>query len=232
MLLFFEWEPAVDISVCCLNLCMCFSPSLCGKNLTSIPYQQTTQHFLFSPPSSSLCFVYSPWSSPTPSFLSSLPQTHSDLAAICVPASYCRVYHPSICLYSLQRVLVLFGEAKENSNVEGTPHQATQMDHRAFTWTKGMPHIENVRGIQLHKTECYENIVFCLFWILHPGWIIHKYKEQTNTYFRVVQRGAKVSLVWGRFRLVGVEIVWKINLTRQNLCSSSSTSPPLVRYQN
>lgn len=126
MLLFFdgsEWEPAADINVCCYNVCVCVF--LVGKTwpqfLTSKPL---SVFFFFLPSSSSsLCFVYSPWSSPTPPFLSTLPQTHSDLAAVCAPAAYRCVYHPSICLYFLQRELVLFGEAKENSDVEDTPHQ-------------------------------------------------------------------------------------------------------------
>lgn len=103
----------------CVCVCVCVAhPVFVGKNLTPIPYQQTAWHFFFfSTPSSSLCFVYSPWSSPTPPFLLTLPQTRSDLAAVCVPASYCCVYHRRICLRSLQRAFVLFGEAKGNSDV-------------------------------------------------------------------------------------------------------------------
>lgn len=100
--------------------------------------------FSFSSLPSSLCFVYSPRSSPTLSFpppssptLSTLPQTRSDLAAACVPTSYRCVYPPCVCLNSPQRELALFGEAKENSNVEDTPRRRPRWITALSHGTKG-----------------------------------------------------------------------------------------------
>ena len=44
-------ENQLQTSMCAgrMRVCVC-SSSLCGKNLTPIPYQQTAQHFLFFPP--------------------------------------------------------------------------------------------------------------------------------------------------------------------------------------
>lgn len=105
-------------------------------------------YVLFTPLEAAQLSPSPPPSSPT---LSTLPQTRSDLAAACVPTSYRCVYPPCVCLNSPQRELALFGEAKENSNVEDTPPPAAQMDHSAFARNKGMPHIQNLGDVQLHK---------------------------------------------------------------------------------
>lgn len=116
--------------MCAHRMCLRFSHQVfLGKTwprfLTKLSRIFFSYLSVFSTPSSLLCFVYSPWSSPTCPFFfsSSLLQTHNDSFATCVPASDCCVYHTSICLHSPHRELVLFGEAKENSNVDSTPHQ-------------------------------------------------------------------------------------------------------------
>lgn len=135
--------------MCRLNLRVCvFLKAFCGKNLTPIPHQQTAPRslfffFFFLPPFLIMfCLLPSkqpdsllpPPSSPT---LSTLPQTRSDLAAACVPTSYRCVYPPCVCPNSPQRELALFGEAKENSNVEDTPRRRPRWITALSHGTKG-----------------------------------------------------------------------------------------------
>lgn len=134
--------------MCRLNLRVCvFLKAFCGKNLTPIPHQQTAPRslfFFFSLPPFLIMFcllpskqpdsLLPPPSSPT---LSTLPQTRSDLAAACVPTSYRCVYPPCVCPNSPQRELALFGEAKENSNVEDTPRRRPRWITALSHGTKG-----------------------------------------------------------------------------------------------
>lgn len=53
------------------------------------------------------------------------------------------VYHPSICLDFLQRELVWFGKAKENSDVEDTPHQHPRWVTKLLYGPKGC-HTSNI----------------------------------------------------------------------------------------
>lgn len=86
---------------CAVCVCVSHQVFFCGINLTPIPYHQTAQHFLLSPPFLLIMFCLLPLKQPSSPSLSTLPQTHSDRAAIYVPASHRCVYHPSFRLYSL-----------------------------------------------------------------------------------------------------------------------------------
>lgn len=91
-------------------------------------------HYVLFTPLEAARLSPSPPSSPT---LSTLPQTRSDLAAACVPTSYRCVYPPCVCPNSPQRELALFGEAKENSNVEDTPRRRPRWITALSHGTKG-----------------------------------------------------------------------------------------------
>lgn len=128
------------------STCVCFFKAFCGKNLTPIPRQQTALRSLlfFFPPSLPHYVLFTPLeaarlspSPPSSPTLSTLLQASSDLAAACVPTSYRCVYHPCVCLNSPPRELALFGEAKENSNVEDTPRRQPRWITALSHGTKG-----------------------------------------------------------------------------------------------
>lgn len=167
-------EPAADDSACaCVSVvCVCCVCCAChrGKGLTSTPHRQTAGHFHFlswilreqrrpppSPPS--LAFVEIPRPPPPlplplprPPYISASARVRRPRHPSIHPSSR-RVYRPSICLFSLPRRrdgFVLFGESKENSEVEVTPPPTahTRTHPTSFLRNKEMPHMQNLRPLQ------------------------------------------------------------------------------------
>lgn len=177
-------ENQLQTSMCAVRmcLCVCFSPRLCGKNLTPIPYQQTTRHFL-SPSLLPHYVLFTPLEAarlppffllfhrPTLTWLQyvSLHPT----AVFIIPASPCIPFRES--LFCLERQTVT-SKAPPTSTPDGS--QSFHMYQSDATHTK-------CKAIQLHKILCYKNIIITLSRTLSPGGMLRHRKTHV---WEVVQR--------------------------------------------
>lgn len=185
MLLFFdstEWKPDVDI---CVFVCVyVFLTSLCGKNLTSIPYQQNHPAFSFFCPLFLIMFCLLP-----------LKLLHSPLSFYSSTDPFWPGCSMSPCILlrclSFQHLPEFSPESgcfvwrgKRKQQCWRHPPQAAQMDHRGFHLDQRDVTHANLKVFTYStvcKIMCCENIVSRLLRRLSPGWIIQKHKVYTNT---------------------------------------------------